>query len=316
MHSERHTLCETPLIVLAGFSFMKVNNIFNQYLSYCAAFGGHRNMGNTLKTLTEKKRFLSVIDEAIGERDIEDLTEYDVVRVRDIGTRHGTYGAQRSVIYLKQFLDYAETRLNIRIKFNYRKLKLPYVPEKNIEYLTPDELRRVREAFDISTPAGLRTRTLIEFMMATALRIGEVCSIDKANFNLETGEFKFRDKYGCDQKMVCPPNAIQWIKLYLNSRHDDCPALFISGRSRLLPRSSKGFIRTKIKPLQLNKKCAHHIIRKTCGTNLLLDTDIKSTQVFLRHKNPETTLKHYTAITDMQTREATAKVTNRYVSEL
>jgi site-specific recombinase XerD len=296
--------------------FMQVKELFNPYLSFCAAFGGLRNMGNTHKTLLEKERFLKLIGESIGEKEIEELTEYDVVTVRDKGIRHGIYGAQRAVIYLKQLLDYAETRLNIRIKFNYRKLRLPFVPEKNIEYLTPEELDKVRNAFDISTPAGLRTRTLMEFMMATALRIGEVCSIDLVNFNLETGKFKFIDKYGTEQIMTCPPSALQWVKLYLNSRHDSIPSLFVSGRGRLIPSTSKGYIRTKIKPLNLNKKCAHHIIRKTCGTNLLLDTDIKSTQTFLRHKNPETTLKHYTAITNTQTRDATSKVTDRYVKAL
>lgn|GEM_PF-2884481 len=272
-------------------------------------------MGNTSKTLYEKKRFLyGAILKSVGEKDFSGLNEYDIVAVREAGVIHGMYGAQRSVLYFRQLLDYAETRLGQRVPFNYRKVKIPFVPEKKVEYLTPEELERVRGAFDIQTMAGLRTRTLIEFMMGTALRIGEVCSINKTNFDLETGKFSFIDKYGEEQEMTCPENSTWWVKMYLASRHDDCPALFISGRARLAPNSSKGYIRTKLKPLNIPKKCCHHILRKTCGTNLLLDTDIKSVQEFLRHKDPKTTMKHYTAITQYQTREATARnYTNKYV---
>lgn len=295
--------------------YMKIKDLFESYLSYCAAFGGFRNMGNTTKTLHEKERFLlGPIMRAVGEKEISMLNEYDIVAVREAGVQHGMYGAQRSVLYFRQLLDYAESRRDQRVPFNYKKIKIPFVPDKKIEYLTEEELTKVRNAFDIQTPAGLRTRTLIEFMMGTALRIGEVCSINKANFNLESGKFSFIDKYGMEQEATCPENSLFWIRVYLEKRFDDCPALFVSGRGRLLPSSSKGYIRTKIKPLNLPKKCAHHIIRKTCGTNLLLDTDIKSVQEFLRHKDPKTTMKHYTAITASQTREATAKnYTNRYV---
>lgn len=272
-------------------------------------------MGNTAKTLYEKKRFLTgAIFQSVGEKEVSQLTEYDIVAVREAGVKHGMFGAQRSVLYFRQLLDYAETRRGERVMFNYRKIKIPFVPDKKIEYLTPEELTRVRNAFDLGTLAGVRTRALIEFMMGTALRIGEVCSIDKANLNLETGKFSFRDKFGSEQEATCPENSLYWIKFYLSKRTDDCPALFVSGRGRLLPSSSKGYIRTKVKPLNLPKKCAHHIIRKTCGTNLLLETDIKSVQEFLRHKDPKTTMKHYTAITASQTREATARnYTNNFV---
>lgn len=296
---------------------MKIKELFDGYLSYCAAFGGMRNMGNTTKTLYEKQRFLKgAIARSVGEKEISELNEYDLVAVREAGIIHGVYGAQRSILYFRQLLDYAETRREQRVPFNYRKIKIPFVPDKKIEYLTPEELQRVRDAFDLRTMAGLRTRTLIEFMMGTALRIGEVCSIDKANFDLMSGKFSFRDKYGAEQEMTCPESSLLWINMYLSKRIDNIPSLFVSGRGRLIPSSSKGYIRTKIKPLNLPKKCAHHIIRKTCGTNLLLDTNIKSVQEFLRHKDPKTTMKHYTAITEFQTREATARdFTDKYVSK-
>ncbi len=299
-----------------GFAlYMKIQDLFEGYLSYCAAFGGFTNMGNTAKTLYEKQRFLKgAILKAVGHKEVSALNEYDLVAVREAGVRHGMYGAQRSILYFRQLLDYAETKMGERVPFNYRKIKIPFVPDKKVEYLTPEELTLVRNAFDLNTMAGFRTRTLLEFMMGTALRIGEVCSINRSDINLDTGKFSFKDKYGYQQEATCPENSLYWIRNYLSKRDDDCPALFLSGRARMRPGSSRGFIRTKIKPLNLPKKCAHHIIRKTCGTNLLLDTDIKSVQEFLRHKDPKTTMKHYTAITQYQTRDATAKnYTDKYV---
>lgn len=297
---------------------MKIKDLFDGYMSYNAAFGGFTNMGNTQKTLNEKSRFLlGPIMRSVGEREVSSLNEYDLVGVREAGSRHGVYGAQRAILYFRQLLDYAETKRGERVPFNYRKIKIPFVPELKIEYLTPEELNRVRGAFDLSTMAGLRSRTLMEFMMGTALRIGEVCSIDLKNFDLESGTFTFIDKYKARQEATCPENALFWIRMYVSKRTDDCPALFVSGRARLMPSSSKNYIRTKIKPLGIQKKIAHHIIRKTCGTNLLIQTDIKSVQEFLRHKDPKTTMKHYTAITTTQTREATARnFTDNFVSRV
>ncbi len=294
---------------------MKIKDLFEGYLSYCAAFGGFTNMGNTKKTLFTKRFFLlGPIMKSVGEKPVSRITEFDFVAVRDAGAAHGIYGSQRSVMYFKQLLEYAESRKSQRVLFNYKKIKIPSVPIKKIEYLTPDELSRVRNAFNLGSLAGLRSRALIEFMMGTALRIGEVRSITKASFDLVSGKFRFIDKFKNEQEMTCPENSLYWVKFYLSKRNDNDPHLFSSGKNGLNLKTSGGYIREQVRKLNIAKKVAHHIIRKTCATHLLLDTDIKSAQVFLRHKNPETTLNHYTAITEMQTNESTARrYTNNYV---
>lgn len=294
--------------------YMKVKELFEPYLKYYAIIGGRLNTGNTPKTLSEKKRFLyGAINLAVGEKDVTEIDEYDFARVAEVGNRYGTFGAQRSFLYFKQLMRFARRKYDITIDLN--DMRIPHVPDKDIEYLTSEEMDKIRNCFDINSGiAGLRTRALIEFIMGTALRITECCSLNKNDINWETGEFGF---YNCKtleyQKTVCPPSSLAWLKLYIDKRKDDCEALFVSGRGRLLPVTSRNFINKSVKHLNINKTIAHHIFRKTCGTMLLQETDVKAVQEFLRHKDPETTLKFYTAVTKNQTREATSRITDKFV---
>lgn len=294
---------------------MKIKDIIEDYLKDCSVRGGRLNTGNDLKTINEKRRFLfGPIYRAVGEKEIGDIDEFDFANVAAIGKEYGIFGSQRSWLYFRQLLKFARRRGH-KINIDFSDLRMPIVPEKDVEYLTPDELNKVRGSFDLSTMAGLRTRTILEFIMGTGLRIKEVCSLNIKDINFETGELRFINcKTKEKQETVCPPSALIWLRCYLSKRKDNNPALFISGRDRLLPVSSRNYIRTHVRHLGIPKTVAHHIIRKTVGTNLLLDTDLKAVQNFLRHKSPEVTLKFYTAVTKVQTRAATAKITDKYVA--
>lgn len=294
---------------------MKIKDLFENYLRYYSVTGGRFNTGNIDKTLAEKKRFLyGAIARAVGDREVESINEYDFASVIKAGERYGAYGSQRSFLYFKQLLKYAR-RVGYRTEFDFTDLPMPHVPEKDLEYLTLEELNKIRASFDLNDLAGIRSRALMEFLMGTALRITEACSIDKKDIDFETGEFRFINcKTKREERMTCPQGALLWLKMYISRRKDSLPHLFVSGRGRLLPVTSRNYMRKVVKDLGIQKTVCHHIYRKTCGTYLLLETDIKAVQNFLRHANPEVTLKHYTAITNSQSRESTSLLTNKYVS--
>lgn len=294
---------------------MKIKELFEDYLKYYTITGGRTNTGNCDKTLYEKKRFIyGPIHSAVGDREVTSINEYDFAAVSKAGEKHGTHGSQRSFLYFKQLLKFAR-RLGYKTDIDLNDLRVPHVAEKDLEYLTPEELTKVRAAFDLNDIAGLRSRALMEFLMGTALRISEACSIDIKDINWDTGEFRFVNcKSKKEERMICPAGAMLWLQTYMGARKDGLPHLFVSGRGRLLPSTSKGYMNKVVKPLGIQKTVCHHVYRKTCASYLLLETDIKAVQNFLRHTNPEVTLRHYTALTKTQSRENTSLLTNKYVS--
>jgi integrase len=130
------------------------------------------------------------------------------------------------------------------------------------------------------------------------MRIGEACSVNIADVNFETHEIRIINCKTKEENIVYfTDRSAEWMRLYIGSRNDTLPALFITGRNRMLPLTSRNYIRSKTKALGINKKICHHIFRKTCGTYLLQNqVDIKSVQTLLRHKSERTTLRYYIGV--------------------
>lgn len=298
---------------------MKIKDLYEDFLEYRA------KEGNCLKTLTEQRRFLDgPIYNAVGERKLKDTSLLWRADLIEAGTRYGIYGSQRTVVYFRQLLQYARIA-GYDVPVDWRDFKTPKVPAKKVVYLAPEELEMVRACFPINKLEGLRTRCLIEFLLGTGLRIGEACSVNIDHINFTTKELWFVNiKTKEEETMYLNDNVIEWILAYLKAREldavkrgrkDECPALFLSGRERMLPQSSKGYIREKTKHLTLNKKIAHHIFRRTCCTYLLQDkVDIKAVQSYLRHKSERTTLRYYAGVRMDSNKEVARKIMGKYVS--
>lgn len=269
-----------------------LRDYFEEYLTFRA------QEGNVAKTLTEHQRFLAgPLETAVGGKRIEDLRIIDRAALIEAGKPYGIYGSQRAVVTFRQLCRFLHQR-GTKLPFDWRDIETPNVPAKMVDYLTADELEKIRHAFDTNTPAGLRTRTLIEFLLDTGMRIAEACSVNRDDVNFDTHEIRIKNcKTHEDNIVYFTDRSAEWVKMYLASRRDNDPALFITGRSRMLPLTSRNYIRAKTRNLGIRKKIGHHVFRKTCGTFLLQNqVDIKSVQTLLRHKSERTTLRYYIGI--------------------
>lgn len=290
---------------------MKVKDLYEGYLIFRA------KEGNCLKTLDEHRRFLfGPILKAVGDKEVKKLSLLDRADLIEAGTKYGIHGSQRSVVYFRQLLQYARL-IGQKLDFDWRDIKVPRVPTKRVEYLSPNELEKIRRCFDLNDEAGLRTRALIEFMLGTGLRIGEACSVNIEHINPETKEMWFVNvKTGEEETLIINENVLEWLNLYIKNRKDDCPALFVSGRNRLLPVSSRNYIRLKTKHLALNKRIAHHVFRRTCCTYLLQDgIDIAATKDYMRHKSDRTTLRYYAGVSREKRRDIAQKTMGKFIEK-
>lgn len=290
---------------------MKIKELFDEYLEYRV------KEGNCLKTIKEISRFLGQpIYIAVGEIELEDLKYIHTASVKDAGTRYGIYGAQRAVVYFKQLLDYA-SKAGYKVPFNYHEIKIPKVPDKRVEYLTTDEIEQIRACFPLTTQAGLRTRALMEFLLDTGLRIGEAIALNRSDVNLDLKEIQILNiktkEWG--SVFINDDVSVKWLKMYLESRTDDNPALFVSGRNRMLSVSSRNYIRQATKHLSFSKRICHHVFRRTLGTTLAQEgVDLKTVKDILRHKSERTTLRYYIGSDKERSREKHKEITSRMFS--
>ena len=96
--------------------------------------------------------------------------------------------------------------------------------------------------------------------------------------------------------MFFTERSLVWLKRYLNSRNDDCPALFVcqDGKSRLKRTYLLRYFTRHRKLAGIRKKLTPHILRHTAATTLLFNgCPIGHIKEILGHERLETTCKHY-----------------------
>lgn len=271
---------------------MKLKEYFAPYLAYMSA------KGLTDKTVREHERVLqTAFSNSIQDIELMHLKMTDCAFLEAAGRSHGKYGSQRAIVVLRKLMAYIREAGQV-LPFDWRDIKIPRVPRLKIEYLTDDEIELVRNAIDLTTLAGLRTRTIMEVMLSTGMRIGEVCRLNKKDVKPDTFEAEIENiKTKERQKVYFTPIALEWLKRYWEARGEDSEWAFTSGRGRLLPSTAKTYLRVVAKNVGIDKHLRYHIFRKTLCTRLLQNgADIKSTQYIMRHNSERTTLRYYAGV--------------------
>jgi len=119
-------------------------------------------------------------------------------------------------------------------------IAIPKRPRREVVYLTVEEVQRflaviptttqrdkVHCRAEISRTGGSVTRS--------AMRIGEVLSIDRHQIDFVSREACVIGKGNKQRTVFFTSRALEWLECYLKVRNDDHPALFVclSGRTRL-----------------------------------------------------------------------------------
>ncbi len=257
-----------------------------------------------LKTYYEHRYHMNnFILPVIGEFRARKIHLADIDRILEFMQNATTLSMRhRAMSCARVFVRFLK-RNGVKLNFDYRDITLPKLPPRIVEWLDEKEREELRRIFDGGGrgTTSLRTRALMELMLDTGLRISEACSLNKDDVNWERHEIFIKNGKGDKEGMVYfTERSEHWLKKYLVQRKDDLPALFISGRARMLPVSSRNYIHQKTKHLKIGKKLSHHIFRKTMITYLVREgVDIKSVQVLARHESERTTLRAYVAF-DME----------------
>jgi len=191
--------------------------------------------------------------------------------------------------------------------------------DRNIKFLSPEELERLFEAIDLHDKTGARDRAILEVLFSTGLRVSELVALNREQINVKTGEFGIIGKGGKARVVFLSRRAKESIEKYMHTRNDPYQALFIrySGpkpdssltpeKLRLSVRSIERLVDKYRKKAGILFRIGPHAIRHSTATDLLSNgADIRSVQEILGHKNISTT-QIYTHVTDLRLREVHQK---------
>ena len=171
--------------------------------------------------------------EEMGDCRISEITSEKLVlykwHLMDAGLGPATIGGFLSC--LRGFVRYLRDVRRLRV-LDAEKIKRPRIPQRTVEYLTKEELNRLRDAIPAHTWNGLRDRALIEVLFSSGMRISEVLALDRAVLEWELRQAVIIGKGRKERKVYFSEEAIDWLTKYLSTRHDDYPAVFVTTGSR------------------------------------------------------------------------------------
>lgn len=224
---------------------------------------------------------------------------------KGLGRRTQGYHA----IALRSFLKWL-------IKNDYKvmapeKIELPKVKERQVKFLSGEQVDRLLNSPSLSTIQGIRDKAILEVLFSTGLRVSELVSLNRNKIDLNRREFGITGKGGRARVVFLSSRAAEWIEKYLNERKDHYKPLFIRHKGKIDPTTPDESMRLSARSVQrLLKKYVHkiklpveatpHTIRHSYATDLLVaGADIRSVQEMLGHKNISTT-QIYTHVTNKQ----------------
>ncbi len=216
------------------------------------------------------------------------------------------------VIALRSFLRWL-------IKNDYEvmspeKIDIPKVDERQIKFLTGEQVDRLLNAPSQSTIQGKRDKAILEVLYSTGLRISELMKLDRDKIDLERREFGIVGKGGRARVIFLSARAAEWIKKYLAARKDNYKPLFVRHKGKMDPSMSDEKMRLSVRSVQrtirkygekmkLPVNVTPHVLRHSFATDLLMaGADLRSVQEMLGHKNVSTT-QIYTHVTHKHLRD-------------
>ena len=195
------------------------------------------------------------------------------------------------------------------------KIILPKTVRKQVTFLHYDEVVRLIEQIPLDNEPGLRDRAIIELLFSSGLRVSELVNLNRDHINLARREFMVRGKGQKDRPVFVSMSAAEHIRNYLDARHDNLPALFISYSRRLAKPSVSGdYRRLSARSIQrmvshyarlagITKHVSPHTMRHSFATDLLMNgADLRAVQSMLGHSNIATT-QIYTHVTDQHLKD-------------
>lgn len=186
----------------------------------------------------------------------------------------------------------------------------PSVGQRLPKALGVEEVRRILEATEKDTPAGLRDRALLEFLYSTGARISEAVSLDVDDIFVEReasgpGMVRVRGKGSKERIVPMGRFAVEALETYLVrtrpllvAKGKGTPALFLNLRGgRLSRQSAWTIIQHAAERAQIGKEVSPHTMRHSFATHLLQGgADVRVVQELLGHASVTTT-QVYTHVT-------------------
>ena len=255
------------------------------------------------QSLLKYEECLRLICRLLGDRAVDSYTDEDVADLKAamLARSHGVCRQVSILSAFKRFLEFCVMKCGYAV-LSPESITFPKRPPRDVIYLTVDEVNRFLAVIPATTRRdkphlpGLRFRALVEILLGSAMRIGEVLSLDRDQVDFATREARVIGKGNKERTVFFTHRSLRWLDLYLQTRRDQNPALFVSpgGETRLSRADIWRPFTLYRKLAGINKPVRPHLLRHTAATQLLFNgCPVSHIKEILGHARLETTCRYY-----------------------
>lgn len=193
-------------------------------------------------------------------------------------------------------------------------LETPKIEKRLPKVLSVDEVERLLEGPDMTNPAGIRDKAMLELLYATGIRVSELVNLQISDVNLEMGFLKCMGKGSKERIIPLGRIAIEVVLKYMQAgrprlmKASSEHALFLNHLGKKITR--QGFwkiIKKYAQKAGVRIEITPHTLRHSFATHLLENgADLRSVQEMLGHADISTT-QIYTHITRSRIKDVYAK---------
>ena len=199
--------------------------------------------------------------------------------------------------HLKVFLKWVQGEFDV--PYDYKRIKVPKSPKKNVRIYSPDELREIFSHIHAENDwLTIRNKCIVALMYDSGLRQSEVCSLRRCGVSFTERRMTVFGK-GCKERIV-PLGSLtaRFMAEYLSLCPFQSDKVFVSRHGNDLTGNAVKLLISRISS-QLPFEFSSHKLRHNFATNYCIDqyeehgqVDIYKLMILLGHEDIETTRRY------------------------
>lgn len=219
-----------------------------------------------------------------------DITDY----LAACSAKHSQRSQARILSALRSFFDWMI--LEGSMKENpCDKVEAPKIGRYLPEVLSVEEVEAIIDSADISTPAGMRDRAILETLYGCGLRVSEAVSLKLSDIFFKEGFVKIRGKGDKERLIPLGEMSSEALEAYFEVRPAACHGyedyVFLNKFGKSLSRVSVfNMVKKQAMSAGVRKEISPHTFRHSFATHLIENgADLRAVQEMLGHESILTT---------------------------
>ena len=264
---------------------------FKQYLMY--------EKGLSPKSVEAYLHDVLLLEEFLGEKKMEDASFEDLQQFLKY-LYQSDYNARsqaRIISGMRAFYRYL-IYANVLETDPTELLDAPKIGMHLPDLLTVEEIQRIMEVIDLSTPEGHRNRAMAEVMYGCGLRVSELVTLRISNLFFDDGFVKVVGKGNKERLIPIGTTAMKMVNLYVDGKRKELKIkkgeedyVFLNRRGAHLTREMVFMlVKRWVKDAGIEKTVSPHTFRHSFATHLIEGgADLRAVQEMLGHESITTT---------------------------